>query len=68
MVTENADEEYDTGPENKLRHNFRLGDITWVKYNGSSWWPSQVRLMTLHLVSIPLTAESVFVSRNWIAL
>jgi hypothetical protein len=42
MVTENADEEHDTGPENKLRHNFRLGDITWVKYNGSSWWPSQV--------------------------
>ncbi|KAG2579371.1 hypothetical protein PVAP13_6NG283800 [Panicum virgatum] len=29
-------------PENKLRHNFRLGDITWVKLGGSSWWPAQV--------------------------
>ncbi|OEL32560.1 hypothetical protein BAE44_0006419, partial [Dichanthelium oligosanthes] len=29
-------------PENKLRHNFRLGDITWVRLGGSSWWPAQV--------------------------
>ncbi|KAL6858834.1 hypothetical protein ACP4OV_017836 [Aristida adscensionis] len=28
--------------ENKLRQNFRLGDVTWVKHNGSSWWPAQV--------------------------
>ncbi|KAG8087395.1 hypothetical protein GUJ93_ZPchr0010g9316 [Zizania palustris] len=26
--------------ENNLRHNFRLGDIIWVKHNGS-WWPAQ---------------------------
>jgi hypothetical protein len=29
-------------PENKLRHNFLLGDMTWVKHNGTSWWPAQV--------------------------
>ncbi|XP_062191121.1 uncharacterized protein LOC133894939 isoform X2 [Phragmites australis] len=29
-------------PENKLRHNFRLGDLIWVKHGGSSWWPAQV--------------------------
>ncbi|KAK8451304.1 hypothetical protein SEVIR_6G190600v4 [Setaria viridis] len=29
-------------PEIKLRHNFRLGDVTWVKLDGSSWWPAQV--------------------------
>ncbi|PVH37078.1 hypothetical protein PAHAL_6G237800 [Panicum hallii] len=50
MVNENA--EKDDGidespsasqvPENKSRHNFRLGDITWVKLGGSSWWPAQV--------------------------
>ncbi|GJN15944.1 hypothetical protein PR202_gb02892 [Eleusine coracana subsp. coracana] len=28
-------------PENKLRHNFRLGDMIWVKHSGSSWWPAQ---------------------------
>ncbi|CAM0947095.1 unnamed protein product [Alopecurus aequalis] len=28
--------------ENKPRQNFRLGDITWVKHDGSSWWPAQV--------------------------
>uniref|UniRef100_A0A0E0LVY6 PWWP domain-containing protein n=1 Tax=Oryza punctata TaxID=4537 RepID=A0A0E0LVY6_ORYPU len=27
--------------DNNLRHNFRLGDITWVKHTGS-WWPAQV--------------------------
>ncbi|XP_015696116.1 uncharacterized protein LOC102711723 isoform X1 [Oryza brachyantha] len=27
--------------EDNLRHNFRLGDIAWVKHNGS-WWPAQV--------------------------
>ncbi|XP_066352391.1 uncharacterized protein [Miscanthus floridulus] len=42
MVNENADKDHDTGPENKLRHNFRLGDITWVKCSGFSWWPAQV--------------------------
>ncbi|KXG25329.1 hypothetical protein SORBI_3007G159200 [Sorghum bicolor] len=42
MVNENAEKDHDTGPENKLRHNFRLGDITWVKCSGSSWWPAQV--------------------------
>jgi len=46
-------------PENKLRHNFRLGDITWVKLGGSSWWPAQVCVMTLHLVSISFSAESM---------
>ncbi|KAK3123678.1 hypothetical protein QOZ80_8AG0634490 [Eleusine coracana subsp. coracana] len=29
-------------PENKLKHNFRLGDMIWVKHSGSSWWPAQV--------------------------
>jgi hypothetical protein len=29
-------------PEIKLTHNFHLGDITWVKLIGSSWWPAQV--------------------------
>ncbi|KAK8451306.1 hypothetical protein SEVIR_6G190600v4 [Setaria viridis] len=29
-------------PEIKLRHNFRLGDVTWVKLDGSSWWPAQM--------------------------
>ncbi|VAI43051.1 unnamed protein product [Triticum turgidum subsp. durum] len=28
--------------ENNPRQNFRLGDITWVKHDGSSWWPAQV--------------------------
>uniref|UniRef100_A0A0D9X8X5 PWWP domain-containing protein n=1 Tax=Leersia perrieri TaxID=77586 RepID=A0A0D9X8X5_9ORYZ len=27
--------------EDNLRHNFRLGDIAWVKHDGS-WWPAQV--------------------------
>ncbi|KAF0906394.1 hypothetical protein E2562_009746, partial [Oryza meyeriana var. granulata] len=27
--------------EDFLRHNFRLGDIAWVKHNGT-WWPAQV--------------------------
>ncbi|CAO2207034.1 unnamed protein product [Urochloa humidicola] len=50
MVNENAEKDHgiDESPaasqvsENKLRHNFRLGDITWVKLGGSSWWPAQV--------------------------
>ncbi|KAM3296036.1 hypothetical protein ACQJBY_038396 [Aegilops geniculata] len=29
-------------PELNPRQNFRLGDITWVKHDGSSWWPAQV--------------------------
>ncbi|VAI54656.1 unnamed protein product [Triticum turgidum subsp. durum] len=29
-------------PELNQRQNFRLGDITWVKHDGSSWWPAQV--------------------------
>ncbi|XBH76756.1 hypothetical protein VPH35_103346 [Triticum aestivum] len=28
--------------ENNPRQNFCLGDITWVKHDGSSWWPAQV--------------------------
>jgi hypothetical protein len=28
--------------ENMPRQNFRLGDITWVKHDGFSWWPAQV--------------------------
>uniref|UniRef100_A0ACD5V6D3 Uncharacterized protein n=1 Tax=Avena sativa TaxID=4498 RepID=A0ACD5V6D3_AVESA len=28
--------------ESEPRQNFRLGDITWVKHDGSSWWPAQV--------------------------
>ncbi|CAO2173152.1 unnamed protein product [Urochloa humidicola] len=50
MVNENGEKDYGIDespsasqvPENKLRHNFRLGDITWVKLGGSSWWPAQV--------------------------
>ncbi|TVU05517.1 hypothetical protein EJB05_48683 [Eragrostis curvula] len=47
MVNEISDIEYGQASaselsENKLRHNFRLGDITWVKQGGSSWWPAQV--------------------------
>ncbi|XP_062195077.1 uncharacterized protein LOC133898410 isoform X2 [Phragmites australis] len=50
MVNANADKDYGIDeftstselPENKLRHNFRLGDITWVKKSDSSWWPAQV--------------------------
>ncbi|WVZ92472.1 hypothetical protein U9M48_038535 [Paspalum notatum var. saurae] len=42
MVNENAEKDHGINPENKLRHNFRLGDITWVKCSGSSWWPAQV--------------------------
>ncbi|CAL5005717.1 unnamed protein product [Urochloa decumbens] len=50
MVNESAEKDHGIDespsasqvPENKLRHNFRLGDITWVKLGGSSWWPAQV--------------------------
>ncbi|KAJ1268868.1 hypothetical protein BS78_07G166700 [Paspalum vaginatum] len=42
MVNETAEKDHGINPENKLRHNFRLGDITWVKCSGSSWWPAQV--------------------------
>jgi hypothetical protein len=63
MVNENAEKVHgidESGsasqvPENKLRHNFRLGDITWVKLIGSSWWPAQVCFTTLQLVSISFT-------------
>lgn len=47
MVNESSDKEYEHPstselPENKLRYNFRLGDMTWVKNSASSWWPAQV--------------------------
>jgi hypothetical protein len=74
MVNENVEKDHgiDEGPsasqvpENKLRHNFRLGDITWVKLNGSSWWPAQVCATTVHLVSIiSFSAESMFFHQNF---
>jgi hypothetical protein len=36
--------------ENEPRQNFRLGDMTWVKHDGSSWWPAQV--WCIHIPSI----------------
>ncbi|KAF8769540.1 hypothetical protein HU200_006578 [Digitaria exilis] len=44
MVDKNVEKDYVIGesPSDKLRHNFQLGDITWVKPKGSPWWPAQV--------------------------
>nr|CAB3481229.1 unnamed protein product [Digitaria exilis] len=44
MVDKNVEKDHVIGesPSDKLRHNFRLGDITWVKPKGSPWWPAQV--------------------------
>lgn len=47
MANESSDKEYEHSstselPENKLRHNFLLGDMAWVKHNGALWWPAQV--------------------------
>ncbi|KAL6661659.1 hypothetical protein ACP70R_001043 [Stipagrostis hirtigluma subsp. patula] len=50
MVNKRAEKEYGIHecvstselPGNKLRQNYRLGDVTWVKHSGSSWWPAQV--------------------------
>jgi hypothetical protein len=42
MVKKTAEKSFGELSEIKPRQNFRLGDITWVKHDGFSWWPAQV--------------------------